>query len=82
MPDLRNSEIVGSSRFRFGLGLLVFFVVAMYLLWDEHEAHILGYLPLILILGLCVGMHFFMHGGHGKHRHDHDEDQTPPGRGG
>jgi protein-S-isoprenylcysteine O-methyltransferase Ste14 len=30
----------------------VFLAVAGVLLWAEHEAHILGYLPLILILGM------------------------------
>lgn len=54
-----------SLRFRYGLGLLVFLGVAGFFLWQEHQAHILGNLPLILILGACVGMHFFMHGGHG-----------------
>jgi hypothetical protein len=36
-------------------------------------------LPLILILGLCVGMHFFMHGSHGgdhdSHRNETREDR-------
>jgi hypothetical protein len=45
--------------------LIGFLAIAGYFLWQEHAAHILGYLPLILVLGLCVGMHFFMHGGHG-----------------
>jgi hypothetical protein len=30
----------------------------------------LGYLPLVLLLGVCGGMHFFMHGGHGGHGGD------------
>jgi len=54
-----------SLKFRYGLGLMVFLAVGGYFLWQEHEAHILGYLPLILALGLCGGMHLFMHGGHG-----------------
>ena len=52
---------------RSGLVLIGFLAIAGYFLWQEHAAHILGYLPLILVLGLCVGMHFFMHGGHGGH---------------
>jgi uncharacterized membrane protein len=52
---------------RSGVVLLGFLAVAGYFLWEEHAAHLLGYLPLILILGLCLGMHAFMHGGHGGH---------------
>jgi hypothetical protein len=32
---------------------------------------LLGASPLLLLLGVCIGMHFFMHGGHGSHRDDH-----------
>ena len=67
MPQTRDPGFFNSLRFRYGLGLAVFLGAAGYLLWDEHEAHILGYLPLILILGACLGMHFFMHGSHGGH---------------
>lgn len=51
-----------SLRFRYGLALAVFLAAALYLLWDEHQAHILGYGPLLLILLVCGGMHFFHHG--------------------
>lgn len=60
---------------RSGIVLLGFLAVAGFFLWEEHSAHILGYLPLILILGLCVGMHFFMHGSHGG---DHGSHQDGP----
>lgn len=56
---------------RSGMVLLGFLAVAGFFLWGEHSAHILGYLPLILILGLCVGMHFFMHGSHGGDHASH-----------
>jgi hypothetical protein len=56
------------------LGLLVFLTIAGFFLWEEHEAHILGYLPLILLLGMCLGMHFFMHGGHGGGHGSHDDE--------
>jgi len=59
---------------RSGLVLVGFFAVAGYFLWAEHQAHILGYLPLILILGLCLGMHSFMHGGHGGGHGSHDDE--------
>jgi len=68
-----NPSFFHSLRFRYGLGLAVFLAIAGYFLWEEHEAHILGNLPLILILGACVGMHLFMHGGHGGgHGSHHD----------
>ena len=70
MSSENNSSIFTSLRFRYGLGLAFFLAIAGYFLWDQHQAHILGYLPLILILGACAGMHLFMHGGHG-HGHDH-----------
>jgi hypothetical protein len=40
--------------------------VAPYL-WLTHRAHILEVLPLMLPLLICIGMHFFMHRGHGGH---------------
>ncbi len=57
-----------SLRFRYGLTLAVFLAAVLYLLWDEHKAHILGYGPLLVILLLCGGMHFFHHA-HGGGQH-------------
>ena len=62
-----------SLRFRYGLGLLVFLTIGGYFLWQEHQVHIMGYLPAILLLGACLGMHFFMHGGHGGHGGKHND---------
>jgi hypothetical protein len=70
MPVTTGPGFFGSLRFKYGLGLLVFLAIAGFFLWEEHEAHILAYLPLILLLGMCLGMHFFMHGGHGGHGSD------------
>lgn len=58
-----------------------FLVIAGVLLWTEHLAHALGYLPFLLILA-CPLMHIFMHGGHGGHGgHAHhqrsDRDRSP-----
>lgn len=55
------------------MGLAFFLALAGFFLWQEHEAHILGYLPLILILGACAGIHLFMHGGHGGGRGSHHD---------
>lgn len=49
-----------------GIAFCVFIAVVGLLLVLEHRAHVLGALPLVLIL-LCVGMHLFMHRGHGSH---------------
>jgi hypothetical protein len=68
-----------SKNFRFNFGLLVFTLVAGFFLvtehkahllglYAEHEVHILGALPYLLLL-LCPLMHLFMHGGHGGHKH-------------
>ena len=48
------------------LACAAFLVIAGVLLWTEHLAHALGYLPFLLILA-CPLMHIFMHGGHGGH---------------
>ena len=75
MLETKGPGFFASLRFRYALGLLVFLAIAGFLLWEEHEAHILGYLPLVLFLGVCVGMHFFMHGGHGGHGGDEGPHQ-------
>ena len=53
-------------RIPFWLGLCIFLAIALFFLWEEHSAHILGALPYVLVL-LCPLLHYFMHGGHGKH---------------
>jgi Protein of unknown function (DUF2933) len=68
-----NAGFFSSLRFRYGLGLLVFLSIAGYFLWAEHQAHIMGFAPLVLLLGACLGMHFFMHGGHGGGHGPDDE---------
>ena len=65
-------------RRRATLPFAAFLAIAAYFLWQEHRAHVIEFLPWLLVLA-CVGMHLFMHGGHG-HRdgHDHGESQRPP----
>lgn len=57
-------------RSPFGWALCTFLLVAGVLLWIEHRAHVLGALPLLLPLLICIGMHFFMHRGHGGGDHE------------
>lgn len=47
---------------------LGFLAIAGYFLFTEHRAHVLPYLPFLLLLA-CPLMHFFMHRGHGRHEH-------------
>ncbi len=55
--------------------LIGFLLVAGYFLVLEHRAHlagVLGYLPLLLLLG-CGLMHLFMHHGRGGHAEHHSQ---------
>lgn len=48
------------------LGLCLFLAIAIFFLWEEHRAHILGVLPYAL-LASCPIIHLLMHRGHGGH---------------
>lgn len=53
-------------RSRAGMVLLGFAAIAGLLLTYEHRVHLFtGNGLLLAFLALCIGMHFFMHGGHG-----------------
>jgi Protein of unknown function (DUF2933) len=65
---------IGWLKSRTGLVFLGFAAIALFFLWEEHKAHILGALPFILLL-LCPLLHLF-HGGHGGHGgHGSTDDQ-------
>lgn len=67
-------------RSRYGIGLLVFGAIAAYFLLTEHLAHVVGALPLLILLA-CPLMHVFMHHGHGGHGHgrgNNDSHSEPP----
>jgi hypothetical protein len=70
-----SSEQRSWFRSRSGVVLLGFLAIAVFFLWEEHKAHLLGILPYGLLL-LCPLMHLF-HGGHGGHGDEHE-----PGNGG
>ena len=61
----QSNHAVWASRAR--LAFWVFAVIGAFLLIAEHRAHVLPFLPWLL-LAACPLMHFFMHGGHGLHR--------------
>lgn len=63
-PQQNGQGFFGSGS---NVVLLGFLAVGGFYLIAEHWAHLLGAAPLLLLLGLCVVMHLFMHGGHGGH---------------
>ena len=69
-------QLVPFLRSRTGMTLVVLIVVAGLMLAYEHRVHIAGsdwviWLPILI----CVGMHFFMHGGHGGHGSNRNSDE-------
>jgi len=69
MRDHTQQDLAPPGSFwtsRAFLACVVLLLVAGFLLWTEHLAHALGFLPYLLILA-CPLMHIFMHGGHGGH---------------
>ncbi len=62
-------------RSKTAIGLAIFLAIGAFLLMSEHRAHVLGFLPYLLILA-CPLLHLFMHGGHGGHG-GHGADPKP-----
>jgi hypothetical protein len=57
----------------------VFAAVGAYYLVTRHSAHLLDYLPYVLLMA-CPLMHLFhRHGGHGS-QHDHQRDNRKEGK--
>ena len=55
--------------------LWVLGAIALFYLLTEHQAHLFGWLPYLLILA-CPLMHLFMHGGHhGGHHREGPKDE-------
>ena len=48
------------------VGFCLFLAIALFFLWEEHRAHILGAVPYVLVLA-CPLIHLFMHRGNGGH---------------
>ncbi|HUE91402.1 DUF2933 domain-containing protein [Pseudomonas sp.] len=74
MPHDSHRAHAANNPWRYWPALVVFAAVALFLLWEEHEAHLLGALPYLILL-LCPLMHLFMHHGHGR---DHGRDKEGP----
>ncbi|OGA93212.1 MAG: hypothetical protein A3G27_14080 [Betaproteobacteria bacterium RIFCSPLOWO2_12_FULL_66_14] len=73
----------GLLRSKAGFALLVFGGIAAFFLITEHQAHLWGWLPYLLLLA-CPLMHIFMHRGHSGDQHQHEgrrEDAPRPDQG-
>ena len=69
------STVPNQFRLPIWLGACLFGAIAVFFLWEEHQAHFLGALPYLLLLA-CPFMHLFMHHRHG---HGHPEDSEREG---
>lgn len=58
-----------------GLATLLMIGAALYFLFVEHRAHVIQYLPYLILL-LCPLMHLFMHKGHNAHGHEDHQHQS------
>lgn len=56
-------------RSRVTVVFFAFAAIGAFLMLGEHGAHVLPWLPWLL-LAACPLMHVFMHHGHGGHHHD------------
>jgi hypothetical protein len=74
----KNSSNRGSwLTSRTGIGVIAAVAVLGVLIATGYGQQLLGYWPLLLI-GVCVLSHFFMHGSHGGHGgHRHAEEEAP-----
>jgi hypothetical protein len=65
---MRPHDVPQRSAGRLNWYFLGFLAVAGYFLLTEHRAHVVPYLPFLLLLARPL-MHLFMHRGHGGHQH-------------
>ena len=57
----------------FWVGACAFLTIALFFLWEEHRAHILGALPYMLLIA-CPLLHVFMRRGHAGNGHHTDAE--------
>lgn len=73
MKHEHEDERGSGRRSPLNLALLGFLAIAGFFLVSEHQAHVLGALPFVL-LALCPLLHLFGHHGHG---HGADKGEKP-----
>jgi hypothetical protein len=76
MEHQHGSDSSGWFKPRARWVLLAFLAIAGFFLVTEHRAHLLGFLPFLILLA-CPLLHVFMHGGHGDHGQGRDQGQGP-----
>ncbi len=75
---MHNRQTHDTQRKKTSLVTWIFLGFIAYFLITEHWAHIVPFLPWLILLA-CPLLHVFMHGGHGRHglgpdhgtHHDH-----------
>ena len=75
LEETGHNESTWRSRGKFAF--LAFAVIGAFFLLVEHRAHVLPWLPWLL-LAACPLMHVFMHHGHGAHHHGGDGGSVKP----
>ncbi|MBX3532629.1 MAG: DUF2933 domain-containing protein [Rhizobiaceae bacterium] len=78
--SLHKQESPGRRFTAANIVLYGLLAIAAFYLIAEHRAHLLGWLPWLLILA-CPLLHVFMHRGHGGHGRDNtsaSQKQQPP----
>jgi hypothetical protein len=75
MDSIEHQHHVSAHRRRGNWAFLGFAAIALFFLWTEHRAHLLGALPYLLVLA-CPLMHLFHHG-HGHHHGGMKHTATP-----
>jgi hypothetical protein len=76
MTDEHEAHHISKGRWVF----YGFLAIAVFLLFTEHRAHVLGILPFLFLLA-CPLMHLFMHHGHGHHDHTQNTSEQDTSEG-
>jgi len=76
MNRIEHSHHVSTHGQRGKWVFLGFAAIALFFLWTEHRAHLLGALPYLLVLA-CPLMHLFHHG-HGHHHQGGTNESAAP----
>ncbi|HZP94609.1 MAG TPA: DUF2933 domain-containing protein [Burkholderiales bacterium] len=71
----RNEDGRRAGTARWKWAFAGFLAIAAFFLLTEHRAHVLGWLPFLILLA-CPLLHGFLHGGHQGHG-----GSAPPGDG-